>query len=170
MSSPGLIGYVLAGYFVVLVGLSLARAVPVRFAAIQRLRAFFPSWKFFDEVGVVPLLLARVAADEDALAAGAWRPCLGPLPRRAGAILVNPAATLQLAYGSLLAQLVAEVEDLPAPADVEALPAYQMTLALVRTRLAAPAGQCLQFKICLCAPGASPRGDDDMIISPVYAA
>jgi len=30
---------VLAGYFVVLVGLSLARVVPVRLPAIQRLRA-----------------------------------------------------------------------------------------------------------------------------------
>jgi hypothetical protein len=170
MASPGLMGYVLAGYFVVLVGLSLARVMPVRVAAIQRLRAFFPSWKFFDEVGVVPVLLARVARDDDALADGDWQPCLRPLPRRAGALFVNAAATLQLAYGSLLAQLVAEVEELPIPADVEALASYQMTLALVRTRLGAAAGQRFQFKVCLCEPGAPPGLDDDMIISPVYTA
>jgi hypothetical protein len=96
MSSPGIIGYVLAGYFVVLVGLSLARVVPVRLPAIQRLRACFPS--FFDEVGVVPVLLARVAADEDALADGEWQPCLRPLPRRAGAL---PSGALLLQPESL---------------------------------------------------------------------
>ena len=170
MSSPGLLGYVLAGYFVVLIGLSLARVVPVRLPAIQRLRAFFPSWKFFDEVGVVPVLLARVAANEDALADGEWQPCLRPLPRRAAALLVNPAVTLQLACGSLLAQLVAEVEELPIPADVEALASYQMTLALVRSRVALAPGQRFQFKICLCEPGTPPGLDDDMIISPVYTA
>ena len=168
MSSPGLIGYVLAGYFVVLVGLSLARTMPVRFPAIQRLRAFFPSWKFFDDVGVAPRLYARTGADEDRL--GDWQPCLPRVPRRAWAVLVDAETALWLAYGSLLAQLVDDVEALPPAADVEALPTYQMTEALVRRCLRAVPGQHIQWKLCLCEPGATPGPDDDMILSPVTSA
>jgi hypothetical protein len=168
MSSPGLIGYVLAGYFVVLVGLSLARTMPVRFPAIQRLRAFFPSWKFFDDVGVAPRLYVRTGPGEDDL--GDWQPCLPPVPRRAAALLVDAETTLWLAYGSLLAQLVDDVESMAPSGDVEALATYQMTLALVRRCAQAAPGQHLQWKLCLCEPGAAPGPDDDMIVSPVTVA
>ena len=160
--------YVLAGYLVVLVGLSLLKVVPVKSAAVQRLRAFFPSWKFFDDVGVVPVLLVRVGPDENDL--GEWVPCLHQVRRRWYAPLVNPEATLQLAYGSLLSQLVAEVEDMPAPYDVESAVSYQLTHHLVRANLATRPGLRYQFKVCVVEPGRDVGLDDDMIISPVYAA
>jgi hypothetical protein len=160
--------YVLAGYFVVLVGLSLVRVVPVKSAAVQRLRAFFPSWKFFDDVGVVQVLMVRVGRDENDL--GEWTHCLHRVRRRWYAPVVNPEATLHLAYGSLLQQLVAEVEEMPVPYDVESAVSYQLTHHLVRATLTARPGLWYQFKVCVVEPGRDVGLDDDLIISPVYAA
>ena len=165
----GPLGYVLVGYFALLVGLSLLRAVPMKSRAVQRLRAFFPSWKFFDDVGDVPRLYVRVDA-------GAWTPCLPQVRRRVGAIFLNAEANLRLAASSLLSQLVADLEEQAAATDgavgegVEDTVSYQLTHALVRTRLVAPAGTSYQFKVCLLAPGATPGPDDDMLVSPVYQA
>jgi hypothetical protein len=164
----GLAGTALAAYFGLLVVFVLVKAVPVKSPAIQRLRAFFPSWKFFDDVGHVPVLLARVGARADAL--GPWQPCLAPAPRPWHAPLIDAEATLLLAYGSLLQQLVADVEELPDDADHEDTVSYQLTHHLVQARLALAPGAHYQFRLCLVEPGATPTDDDDMIVSPVYQA
>ena len=164
--SWGLAGTALVGYFALLIVVSLVRAVPVKSPAIQRLRAFFPSWKFFDDVGAVPVLLVRAGDREDAL--GPWQPCLGTAPRRWRALFLNAEANLLLAYGSLLTQLVADVEELPDDADVCELVSYQLTHHLVRARR--PPGDLYQFKVCLVAPGAERGPDDDMVVSEVIEA
>jgi hypothetical protein len=161
-------GYALVGYFALLVVLALVKAVPVKSRAVQRLRAFFPSWKFFDEVGAVPVLLARVGTSEDAL--GPWRPCLAPAPRPWHAALIDTEATLLLAYGSLLQQLIADLEELPDDDDGNTTVSYQLTHHLVRARVAVPPGASYQFRVCVVEPGAAATDDDDVMVSPVYQA
>jgi hypothetical protein len=161
-------GYVLVGYFALLAVVALMKAVPVKSRAVQRLRAFFPSWKFFDEVGPVPVLLARVGATERGL--GPWQPCLAPAPRPWHAPLIDTEATLLLAYGSLLQQLVADLEELPDDDDGTRTVSYDLTHHLVRERVKVPAGASYQFRVCLVEPGAAPTDDDEVLVSPVYQA
>jgi hypothetical protein len=136
-------------------------------ALVGYFRAFFPSWRFFDDVGLVPLLLVRVGPGDGAL--GPWQPCLGKARRRWHAVLLNPEANLLLAYGSLLAQLVSDVEELADGDDVEALVSYQLAHRLVRTQPLA-AGDHYQFKIAVVAPGAEAAEEDDLLISRRYQA
>jgi hypothetical protein len=166
--SWGMVGIALIGYLAVLVAVALMRAVPVRSRAVQRLRAFFPSWRFFDDVGHVPLLLVRTGPSEDAL--GRWQRGLGTAPRRWNAIVLNPEANLQLAYGSLLSQLVADIEEMPESDDVEELVSYQLTHRLVRARHPMPGGIYYQFRVALVTPAAEPTDDDDILVSQVYEA
>jgi len=165
--SGSLAGYMLVGYFAALVVVALVRTVPVKSRGIQRLRAFFPSWRFFDEVGAVPRLLVRIGAGDDL---GPWQPCLGTAPRRWSAPFVNPEPNLLLAYGSLLSQLVADIDELPDGDEVEDLVSYQLTHRLVRARRDIPPGAHYQFRIALVAPGAEPTDDDDTLVSQVYQA
>ena len=45
------------------VALVTVRAVPIRSRVVQRLRALFPSWRFFEELGEVPVLQVRHGAE-----------------------------------------------------------------------------------------------------------
>src|SRR5688572_1243119 len=117
-------GYALVGYFALLALVALMKAVPVKSRAVQRLRAFFPSWKFFDHAGHVPVLLARVGASAGAL--GPWQACLAPAPRPWHAPLIDAEASLLLAYGSLLQQLIGDLEELPEDDDGHGTVSYEL--------------------------------------------
>jgi len=109
----GTTGIVLVGYFVVLVALSALRAVEVKSRLVQQLRVFFPSWRFFEDLGEVPVLWARIGGDgsgtNDGEDLGPWQRSLPTAAPRWWTLFVNPEANLILAYGSLLEQLVSDL-------------------------------------------------------------
>jgi hypothetical protein len=143
-------------YFVVLVLLSRWRSAAVPSRAVQLLRALFPSWRFFEDVGDVLLLELRFGPSDEAL--GPWQPAL-PCPRRRLAmLLVGSDVNFGLACGSLLQQLGAELGELD-PAHPERLTAtapYQLVHDLVRfclRRRGVAPGSRYQWRLAATPPG-----------------
>jgi hypothetical protein len=155
-------------YFVALVVVSRWRSAAVPSRAVQLLRAFFPSWRFFEDVGDVLTLQLRVGAGDDTL--GPWQPALPRPRRRLGMLLVASEVNFLLAAGSLLQQLHAELADADPdhPERLTAAVPYRLTRDLVRYRLrasgAAP-GSRYQWK--LHAAPADGTAGEDVLIAPI---
>jgi hypothetical protein len=157
-------------YFALLLLVARWRSSPVPSRAVQLLRAFFPSWRFFEDVGDVGTLYVRTGstgAGDDAL--GSWQPLL-PQPRRhLGMLVVASEVNLLLACRSLVQQLQADLEDADEahPERLTASVSYRLVHDLVRFRLAeraAARGTRFQWKLRAGAPG----GDGtDVLVSPV---
>src|ERR1700749_3247026 len=88
----------LLGYFALLVVVSRWKSAAVPSRAVQLMRAFFPSWRFFDDIGDEPQLYLRAGVGA---ALGEWRPALPRPPRRWRALVLNAEGNLLLACGSL---------------------------------------------------------------------
>ena len=149
----------------------LARAM-VHHPGLARLRALFPSWRFFDRATASPQLLVRSAAADRPL--GDWAMVdLGPRP--AGTWAFAPRANLVLAYQSAIEHLVQELGELELearPQDtgaddgietdprVTGLVSYELVDRIARAPL--PAGTRAQWKIMI--PEAT--GPSDYLVSP----
>lgn len=171
----------LIAYVATLIVLASLRSLPVRSAIIQRLRAFFPSWRFFDDIGDMPVLWLRVqrqgAPPEDF---EPWQPCL-PTPKRSGSMLVwNPDGNLRLAYDSLLMHLLTDADEQStqpartgAPTRLAACVSYQLTEQLVAFQLRRdPQAASIvryQFKVTSVTAGAALHSGEDVIVSPVLS-
>lgn len=162
----------LIAYVATLIVLASLRSLPVRSVVVQRLRAFFPSWRFFDDIGDMPVLWLRVqregASAEDF---EPWQPCL-PMPKRSWAMLVwNPEGNLRLAYDSLLMHLLTDADEQPARLSDSV--SYQLTEQLVAFQLRqdpqASSVVRYQFKVTSVAAGAALASGEDVIVSPVLA-
>jgi hypothetical protein len=167
----------LLAYFALLVLVSRWKTATVPSRAVQLLRAFFPSWKFFDDIGDEVLLYLRAGPGsgdhdgdgDDAL--GPWEPGLPRPARRWTALVLNAEGNFLLACGSLVQQLLDELHgaDPAHPERVAESVAYELTRNLVRfmltRRAPLPPGTRYQFKLRL-------RGVDgaaeDVLVSPVY--
>lgn len=165
----------------VLAVVSVLARTAVASPVVGRLRALFPSWRFFDRATGSPALHVRHASGDGEL--GAWA-SIDDAPRgdrRAIRWAFAPAGNLGLAYHAVIEQLVAELGELTleaaAPDDaagaadpalaVETDPAvlgltsYQLAARIARAH--APAGARLQWKLVV--PGA--HGPIDYLLSPV---
>lgn len=126
-----------------LVATILLPRVDVPGRAVHLFRAFFPSWRFFEDVGGTPRLDYRVHLETGEL--GPWTDALPPVPRGPTALLLNPAGNLRFAGGSLVDQLVAdfevltdaEVDDAPERglAALERMVSFRLVQNLVATQL-----------------------------------
>lgn len=175
-------GIVLAGIALVLALVALLPRAEVHHPTVALLRVLFPSWRFFDDLQVTPMLLVRVA--RDAGGPGAWTPLLPPIPRSPLQLAWNPQGNLRLAQYALLERLLMDVGDMDGDADTDAIAAfvsYQLVLNLVRAEVArdarfAGAVRC-QFKLAeqrlwdaTDAAAVPPRAGDDLLISREHAA
>jgi hypothetical protein len=154
----------LAAYFAALALFSLARRSHLGSRALFLLRAFFPSWRFFEDLGDTPALLFRTAAEDSEL--GEWQPCLGKIPRRWYHLLLNPEGNRLLACSSAIQLLLSDIEEAD-ETDLEALEnsvSYRVIQDWVRYRIhqlvpdSAPISY--QFKVL--------AGSDEVLLSPVY--
>lgn len=164
--------FILVAYIAILCALAWARAVPVRSPIAQRFRAFFPSWRFFEDIEDVPTLFYRRTREGGDW--GPWTACISRPPRRLGAIVFNPDGNLALAYGSLIQQLLVDLPDDPRDADgVEGSVPYALVRALVLCTLregGARAGTHYQFRITVTPAGEFSAHGEDVLLSPIYTA
>ena len=72
------------------------------------LRVLFPSWRFFESIGVVPRLYVR--ASTVAGEWGDWTPALRPPSRGLWNLVLNPRGNLHFARQSAVEHLVSEAE------------------------------------------------------------
>lgn len=160
-----------------LLGLGLAATVflprtTVRGPAVHLFRAFFPSWRFFEDTGPAPRLMHRLIGPDGA--AGPWLDTLPPVIRGPLALFYNPAGNLRLACGSLVDQLVAELATLDEAAlargDLRALDGlmpYRLVRRLVAERITAATTPAFQLRLVLDDPRCSPDEREVLFESPV---
>ncbi len=115
------------------------------------LRAFFPSWKFFEDVFEMPTLYFRTRpAGESEF--GPWVNCFSKIKRTPWMPLLNPEGNLLLAKYSLLQQLQYDLEEVKAGQEstfVDSV-SYRLTKALAEdtmTQKGIAKGSEFQFKV-----------------------
>ena len=159
-------------YFFVLFALSRLQTPPVPGRILYLFRAFFPSWKFFDDYGDVPILFYRMSGSEKKF--GDWVPCLARPKRRLRSFLVNPEGGFYLACTSLLEQVISELEEFEdgGVENFERTVSYQLIHNLVRFQIgqrpASGQSSFYQFKICSCLEELSKPIREDVLISSIY--
>ncbi len=157
-------------YFLALALISIAPSKAVQNPALQLLKPFFPSWKFFDEIGFASQLWVRVAPHAAAL--GAWELALPQTRRDWQHLFVNGPEGLSLAYHSLLQQTLTEANtwDLETRGTFDHSTAFKLTHRLALHSLKGvdqlTPGSCYQFKIR--ATDANTPAGEDRLISPIY--
>jgi len=149
-------------------------APSVRGRALVWLRAFFPSWRFFEDLGPAPTLEWRDGPSEDTL--GPWRVALTMPPRPLSAVVFNPAGNLRFAEHALVEHLLSDLDDLQEdhPEQVTSLVSYRLVVRLVLAERAACTavrqGGWVQFRVVLRAPGAAADDAEIALVSAVHAA
>jgi hypothetical protein len=162
---------ILAAYFAIVLSLSLLnrRGFSGGMGRVMHFfRAFFPSWRFFDRFDDAPAIYYRVAHQTDVPFSSEWKPCLKRLPRKFQTIFHNPEGNYALAAGSLVQQLLSDIESIDEQRahEAEGLVSFQLAKNLVRHQIreqdkTAPDSR-YQFKIIGSDSG-------DLLISPVYS-
>ena len=119
-------------------------------------KVFFPSWKFFDELGEPPVLYYRLIFSNGE--PGPWLVCMENQTRGFGALFLNAQGNLRMACNSLVERLIGDVNETPvkSPADISNSVSYQLVQNLVRNRVGAAR---FQFKIV--------SGKEDILVSPL---
>jgi hypothetical protein len=163
--------WMLLAYVLVLVAVVGMAPRLVTHPLVVRLRVLFPSWRFFDALGDVPVLSVRWGPAPDQL--GRWH-AVALRPRRHLAMLVfNPAGNLALAHAALLQALVDVIDATDdaaghdTAAQVERSTPYALTARLAREHVRRLAGELaathFQFKLGL--RGATEATATDVMIS-----
>ncbi|MFD1623037.1 hypothetical protein [Azospirillum griseum] len=164
----------LALYFAVLVGGILFKSRIARSQWLFLLRAFFPNWKFFDQVGHVPHLWARSARKgmDDGLIWSDWLLIYPRRTRRWWHLVHNPDTNLGLGQQNMVDHFWSALDDLPDGADPRGLVTYALMERLVQNHLRVQHGgfSHWQFELRMVLDG--PDGLSDaytMMQSPVTA-
>ncbi len=165
-------------YFSILFVISRFKTPHISGGGVYLFRAFFPSWKFFEDYGDVPSLFYRLSSNGDKF--GDWVPCLTQPKRRLSSLLVNPEGNFYLACSSLLQQVMSELDDATTEKDearaekIESFDktvVYQLTHDLVRYQIAQrhaiESEFYYQFKVCSCLDALPKPRMEDVLISSV---
>lgn len=171
MSHSGPLVTGILAYFAVLLIFAKLKSREMNGRMVFLFRAFFPSWKFFEDIEQAPLLYIRTELEGRDFSE--WSDGLGKAERSLSQVVFNPKGNLRLACNSLLQQLMTDLElaDESNPKSFENVVSYQLTKNLARRRVLELArGKVavrFQFKLCLLT-AKSPYLLEDMMISPIY--
>ena len=158
------------------------RSAPVPSPTVQLLKALWPSWRFFEDIGEVAVL--RVRFGERASELGPWLPGLPRLSRRWSALVLSAEGNHLHACESLLQLLWSQMEEEAAEAEggaldvatLEDMVSYRLTHQMARHalqagHLAREAGALAslhyQFELCAADPDG---GEEVLFVSPVHEA
>lgn len=150
---------VLVLYFLALAILSSLQPAEVSWRVAVLLRAFFPSWKFFEDYADIPKLFFRVRESDP------WKMLEEPRARTRLGLLINPGGNQALALGSLVQQLLFDLQKTKDVPEFEKTVSFDLVRELVRRRVG-PGVSSYQFKVANVING----HHDDILISPRYRA
>lgn len=131
------------------------------------LRAFFPSWRFFDAAGPELRLEVRFGKAEPAL--GDWQNALPPIRRSFANFLVNPEGNFLHACHNLLNHLNDDIQELADLSDVIKLTNYKLVRNLALFRVFEKQDPPFWFQFRLSAH-ARYRPAEEILVSPVYGS
>ena len=96
-------------FFILVLILSTIRPKYLADRRVQLLRVLYPSWRFFDEIDIVPVLFARHSNANGEF--GDWQNILPKKTRNWTCPILNPQGNLLAASHSLLQQLITDLND-----------------------------------------------------------
>lgn len=164
-------GYFLVGiYLLVLAIVAVSRVRPVKSRVFFLLRAFFPSWKFFEDCGYMPILQARTKNTE-------WQTMIEQPKKKVWFLFFFPRGNFCLAAQSLVQQFVSDLDELveshlsdsQIEKELTVLVSYRLVSNLAETLLAERSllsGDSFQFRILISFPGEPDRPPEELIRSP----
>lgn len=133
------------------------------------LRSFFPSWRFYHDIGHQPRLFFRTVSGE-----GEWSEWSMFVPRARFSpidLFHNPVNNLELLHQTLVEHLSADIQELADVSKVEELVSYRLADRLVRELVSRrePHPSRYQFEIRLLAPCSQGDQAEKTLISPVMS-
>lgn len=133
-------------------------------------RIFFPSWKFFDDSGVIYALKYRVCTKIEEMESAPWAVCPPKLKRSWRQLIANPWGNVALACDSVVQHLSASINEAVDNDDLIQLSnsvSYQtaQNMAQYFCRQTGLEYRFYQFKLTEQSRDAA---DTDVMISPVY--
>ncbi len=164
--APALLGF----YILLLIGASMWKSSEVSSPAIQMLRAFFPNWKFFEDLGTLPRLSYRFGPLPESL--GDWR-TPPPARKQPLRLLYNSEGNLHLALGSLLQHLESDLleTDESRPEMLETATSYRLVRNWVESELENetenPQAGYYQFRLTALQPNV--EESELILLSPIYS-
>lgn len=143
---------------------------------LQLWRGFFPSWKFFDEVGYVPSLQFRVARNEVELESKEWQPLLQKAHRRWLDLFLNPFGNSLHFTDTLVRQFAEDIQSGDSPEQIEHAISFKIVFNLVQQEvkkyLSLESDFYFQFKVVMTPILESSRKDEResgiILISSIY--
>lgn len=133
-------------------------------------RIFFPSWKFFDDSGVMYAITYRTCAKMEEMESTHWVACPPKLERSWYQLLVNPKGNIALACDSVVQHLSAsvnEVIDNDSHVQLSNSVSYKVAqnMVLYFCRQTGDEHRFYQFKL---TEHSRDTADTDVMISPIY--
>jgi hypothetical protein len=131
------------------------------------LRAFFPSWRFFDDVG--PELRLEIRFGKNEAQFGRWQNALPPIRRSLTNLPVNPQGNFLHACHNLLNHLSGDIQESQDLNSVPELATYKLVRNLARFQVFERMNPPFQFQFRLSAslPG---REGEQILLSPIYGS
>jgi len=172
MSSGSVFAILFLIYLTLICALSYAKKTYFSGRVMNLFRSLFPSWRFFEELAEVPVLFYRTGATESSL--GEWQEALPQGKRFWGNLFLNPRGNLVFACGTLLDQLMNDIEawdtqkELKFNESVSYRLVKNMVLVWMKKNPYVDGLGVYQFKVSCVRQGASQDGLEDVLISPVY--
>ncbi len=141
--------------------------------SIQLWRGFFPSWKFFDEIGFVPSLHFRVAASENEIQLKAWDPVIQKIRRRWLDLFFNPHGNALLFTDTLVRQFADDIQAGDSPEQLEHAVSfkiiYNLVLQEVKKYTVIEPQFYFQFKVVMTPLlNENNKASEDLLISSIY--
>lgn len=146
------------------------RVAPYRY--IHFFRVFFPSWKFFEDIGASPQLFYRLKQSSGDF--GSWTPLIHKQPRHLSHLFINPQILYLLSIQSLLQHITtaaAEALDQQQTAmEFSQSVPYQLVKncvieSLSKNKFTSPVD--FQFKVSTVDPAKPEQIIDDVVISDI---
>jgi hypothetical protein len=159
-------------YLVTLILFSLFKSNHFQGKSFYLLRAFFPSWKFYEDLGDVPILFYRIK--ERGSIWTPWKNCVEKKKRKWTKLFLNSQGNVHLAYGSLLQHLVTDIQEIEDSDyfSLKSKASYQLVQNLVLFEISKTnsfqSGMQYEFKVSSWAPCSPSTLAEDILLSPTY--
>ena len=161
--------FVILVYLAVLVFVLIRRGNEISSPWLFLLRAFFPSWRFFDAPGYQPRLFVRAQ-----LASDRWTEWVMFIPRatfKFADLFHNPENNLRMTEQTLIDHLSLDIQVLANPEDVKGLVSYllveKLACQFILRQIKGDQIKAYQFELRMLPGLQTDQADSTILVSPI---